>query len=182
MKKVLIIMLFCFTNVFSQNNKVDSLDVSFKAKLFTVSEYGVSNKNQILKDIDSQKVTFLRTEYKNFLFMKIDFSQPYRFYNNSTRTLKKDCSYYIAFNIKDLKYYKLGGFDDLDIDSFFKDLDFREGAYFLSLTGEDVEEINIYCLYEYYKMSKKKRLRKGYKCLTNCSQNIKTKVEGTKFN
>lgn len=179
MKKGIIFTFLCFwlSICFSQDKKIDTSAIGFKAKLFTVSEYGISNKNQILKDIEEQEITFLKTQYENFIFMKVDFAQPYRLPQDHTQTLKRDCSYYIAFNTIDSRYYRLGGFDNLDIDSFFKDLELRESTVFKDIAeGKEIEGIDVYCLHEYYKMNKKKRLKKGFKCLDNCSQKTETKI------
>jgi hypothetical protein len=179
MRKVIIFTILCFwlSNSFSQNIDVDTTAIGFKAKLFTVSEYGISDKNQILKDIENQKIKFLKTKYKSFIFMKIDFAQPYRLPTGSTQTLKRDCSYYIAFNVSNSIFYRLGGFDAIDIDSFFEALEVTEIGIFKDISeGEEVEGIDIYCLHDYYKMSKKKRLKKGFCCLDNCSKKTETKI------
>lgn len=65
--------LFCFLLYFSQlysqeNVVIDSTAVIFKAKLFTVSEYGIASRENILRDIENQKVIFLKTKYKTFFF------------------------------------------------------------------------------------------------------------------
>lgn len=179
MKKLilLIIALICFANLFSQNKSIDSTAIGFKAKLFTVSEFGISDSNEILKDIENQKIKFLKTQYLNFIFMKVEFEQPYRMPDNRTQTLSRECNYYIAFNIVDSRYYKLGGFNTLEVDAFFEDLEMREGTYFKDISGgNEIEEIDIYCLYEYYKMNQKKRFRKGFKCLNNCKDLTQTKI------
>lgn len=177
MKRLIIFTLLCFwlSNTFGQN--IDTTAISFKAKLLTVSEYGISNKSQILKDIENQKIKFLKTQYENFIFMKVDFAQPYRLPENHTQTLKRDCSYYIAFNVLNSIFYKLGGFDTIDIDSFFKDLEAVENVIFKDIAeGNEIEGIDIYCLHEYYKMNKKKRLKKGFRCLDSCSKKTETKI------
>lgn len=171
-----ILSFWLFTG-FSQNQDIDTTAIAFKAKLLTVSEYGIADKNQVLKDVESQKITFLKTKYENFIFMRVDFAQPYRLPEGRSQTLNRDCSYYIAYNLTDCRYYKLGGFDSLDIDVFFKELKLREGTVFKDIEeGKEIEGIDVYCLHEYYLMSKKKRLKKGFTCLDNCSKKTETTI------
>jgi hypothetical protein len=167
-------ILFAFTVSAQKNQSVDSLSVLFKAKLFTVSEYGVSNKEQILKDIENQKGRFLKTKYKNFMFIKIDFDQMYRS-GRYVISFNRPCSYYIAFNVVDSRYYRLGGFDNIDIDSFMKDLKRRETTVF-DFDGNEIEDMDIYCLDNYYSLSRKKRLKKGFNCFANCVSRTETEV------
>ena len=172
MKKILILFVFhlIYFNNYCQDISIDTTSLSFKAKLFTVSEFGLSSKEQILKDIESQKITFLKSKYKKFIFMRIDFSQPYRFLNGSETTLIRECSYYVAYNISNSIFFKLGGFNSLDIDSFIRHLEGME--YVIPDVNEnpEIEEIDIFCLYNYHEMSQKKRLRKGFSCLSNCAK------------
>ncbi len=176
MRKAFIISLILLTqNIFSQS--IDSTAIGFKAKLFTVSEYGSSNRETILEDIEKQEIKFLETKYENFIFMKISFSQPYRKNEEEYIVLYRNCEYYLAFNKINYKFYKLGGFDFIDIDSFFKDLITFEGNIFRDVIEyNEIEEIRIHCLYEYYKMSPKRRFKKGYSCLTNCSSITETTI------
>ena len=178
MRNIIILIILCFHTPYGFSQDKDSVSIAFKAKLFTVSEYGIADKNQIIKDIESQGVTFLKTKYDNFVFMKIDFSQPYRLPNNHTQTLYRDCSYYIAFNVSNSMFYRLGGFDKIDIDSFFEDLKASEGIIFkdFGATSNEIEDIDIHCLYNYYSMKKKKRRKKGFNCLVNCSKKTETTI------
>lgn len=173
-KLIIICLIFCslITIANSQNlKKQDSIKIAFKAKLLTTSEYGISYKEKILEDIQKQKIVFLNTVYENFIFMKITFSQPYRTSRNTTRTLIRDCNYYIAFSKLDDRFYRLGGFDYVDINDFFKDLIMRENLIFKQAPNNNlVENMNIDCLYNYYEMSENKKRRKGFKCFENCKK------------
>ena len=175
---ILVLISLYSINTFSQEQKIDSASIAFKAKLFTVSEFGSSTKEQILSDISNQDLTFLDTMYKNFLFMKISFSQPYRLPNNHTQTLYRYCDYYLAFSVKNSRYYKLGGFDSIDIDAFFKDLKLREGFVFKDFAegGREISGIDIYCLHDYYKIKKCKRIKKSYTCFENCKDITETTI------
>ena len=48
------------------------------------------------------------------------------------------------------------------------DLKLRESLIIKGINKNEVEGINIYCLYQYYNLSTKKRFKKGYKCFTDC--------------
>lgn len=107
--------------------------------------------------------------------MKIKFSQPYRTSDNSELTLDRNCFFYIAFNIIKMKFYRLGGFDSVNIDDFIKDLESQEGVNVIDwVNGNEIEEIDMDCLYEYFYLSKKKRLKQKFTCFESCSENTRT--------
>lgn len=149
-------------------SKQDSINILFKSKLLTTSEYGITGKLEILKDIDTQKATFLNTFYKNFVFIKIDFSQKYFRLNQDTSTLIRPCSYYLAFSVKDSRFFKLGGFNSTDIEGFFKYLEWREDKIFNGISGNEVEGVDIYCLQEFSELSVKKKCKNKSLCFENC--------------
>ena len=163
-------------------SKIDSATVAFKAKLFTVSKYGISPKDSVLSFIENQKLIFLKTSYKNFIFMKIEFSQPYKLSNGSETILLGKCNYYLAYNISASKYYRLGGFDNVDIDDFFNALNAKVSSIYVddkrmtNVEYEYIEEIDIFCLARYYKLSKKQRLKTKY-CLGNCNDEISDHID-----
>jgi hypothetical protein len=66
-------------------------------------------------------------------------------------------------------FYRLGGFDTIDIDQFIKDFEGVE----LSFSVDDplYESINMGCLYDYYNMSDRKRRKYKFTCLENCVEN-----------
>ncbi len=169
------LLIYCSQSFCQKMETIDSTSVIFKANLFTTSEYGIASKENILKDIESQKVIFLKTKYKSFSFLKIEFSQPYRTSDISSLTLNRSCSYYLAFNIIKKRFYKLGGFDNLDIDDFINDLELQEGTNTIDWVNRDeIAEINIDRLYDYFKLNKKQRLKRKFSCFECCSQNTKT--------
>lgn len=177
MNKVLLLLLvFSLTINAQELRKQDSINILFKAKLLTTNEYGISHsKESILQDIEQQNATFLKTIYKNFVFIKVDFSQKYKFLHGGTLIRFGSCSYYFAFSIETSRFYKLGGFDIVDIDEFLKELNTVENTgIFNGLEGGEIEEIDIDCLYNYSKLSLRKRSKKGYSCLGNCKETITT--------
>ena len=173
---ILLWLLLHCSQLFCQKvEAIDSTSIIFKANLFTISEYGIASKENILKDIENQKVNFLNTKYKSFSFLKIEFSQPYRTSDTSSLTLDRSCSYYLAFNITKKRFYKLGGFDNIDIDDFINDLELQEGINIIDWANRnEIAEINIDCLYDYFMLNKKQRLKRKFTCFECCSQNTKT--------
>ena len=172
----IISLLFICLQFYGQT-KIDSAAISFKAKLFTVSEYGLASKERILQDIEEQDLKFLPTKLKNFVFMKVSFSQPYRFNENGERSLFRNCSYYLAFNLTSLQFYRLGGFDNLDIDDFFDDCSFHgEILFSLEDDGDNVSGLNLLCMIKFLEMSKKERFRKGFRCSCNCRESLFTTI------
>lgn len=169
------IAFITFTSLQAQDiDEQDSLKIIFKAKLLTVSEYGIAGKKTILEDIERQNARYLKTIYENFLFIRIDFNQPYRQLDHNIYTLNRDCSYYIAFNKKDAKYYRLGGFEIVDSKDFFEDLELREGIIFNDIPGNEVEEIDMHCLYDYNELSEKKKRSKNFDCFISCKEITET--------
>ena len=173
MRKILTALLAVISFSMSAQGKkivIDSSAIAFKAKMLTMSEYGIASKEDVIKYAENQKLTFLKTLYSNFLFMKVEFDQPYTSSDKSRSTLLRHCNYYLAYNTVSCRYYKLGGFDSVDIDIFFKDLGDKEVGYFKTLDGEHIEEIDIFCLYDYYQLSIKKRKKEGFHCFPVCSE------------
>lgn len=173
MRKKLLIILICFIcNSYCHGQQiVDSSSVAFKAQLFTVSEFGIAKKDSIIKYISSQKTTFLKTLYKDFMFIKVDFSQPYTQSDGSKLTLFRNCSYYMGYNKRNSTFYRLGGFDVVDVDIFFNDLKLSDGIMFYTFDDGEIEGMSVQCLYSYYQLSKKKRIKRGFHCFDKCSEN-----------
>jgi len=185
-KKIILIPYFLFSVILSAQNEkaIDSATIAFKAKLLTINRQGISDVEGMLNQINQKKVKFLNTKYEDFIFLKIDFTDTfyegkiYLNHNDSVgRTLFGSCFYYLAFNKKNAKFYRLGGFDIVDIDDFIRDLEEQEVIIFKDLEGgNEIEGMDINCLYNYYQMKPKKRLRKGYSCFSKCSKEIVTKI------
>ena len=169
------LLSFGFVNGQEENNddykSVDSTAVLFKAKLLTISKYGIANREKIINYVDSQNAIFLNDPFDSFMFIKVDFGQPYTLSDGSIVLALGDCSYYIAYSIFDNRFYRLGGFEFNDIDEFIKDLIISE-AYFGSQEDMD-EEINLACMYENYMKNKVKNKKKPYTCFDNCSELIR---------
>jgi len=158
----------------AQTEKViDSASIIFKAKLLTLDKEGISDVAGILNSVNKNKANFLKTKYDSFIFISVNDKEPYRGWYDSN----SGCKYYLAFNKKSAKFYRLGGFDVVDIDDFIKDLEEQEVIIFRDLGGgNEIEGIDIYCLYNYYEMKPRKRFKKGFKCFSKCSEEIVTKI------
>ena len=150
---------------------MDTASVIFKAKLLTLSEYGLTDKKQLIEDIEGQNAKILKSVYDGFIFVKVDFNQPFRAGEGVTKMMIRNCSYYLAFNTYNYEFYKLGGSNEIDIDRFMPVLLINEAPIFRDFeNGNEIEGIDIFCLHEYYELKKKKRLKKGYHCLENCAE------------
>lgn len=161
------IIFVCFSTVASAQ-LIDSASIAFKAKLFTTSRYGIENKFLILEDIENQELKFLNSSIPNIVLMRIKFNQKYYMGESREMTLIGNCFYYIAFNLKNKKFYRLGGFDSNDLQEFFGECDIIENLNWIS----NEEEIDFLCLLTYSKLPKKKKAKKGFECFKSCNSEI----------
>ncbi|WP_250433666.1 hypothetical protein [Hanstruepera flava] len=187
MKKYLWIFLILMSfSTKGQNilSKKDSVKILFKAKLLTTSEYGIGlDIKQIINDVENQNALFLKTLYSSFLFIEVEFNQPYRIINGDIVTFSRECSYYLAFNIINSRFYRIGGFDTIDIDTFINDLNYQEDGIFKDVINKnEIEGIDVRCLYRYFTLSTKKRNKKGFECFDNCRNITTTNVGGHEIN
>ncbi len=154
----------------------DTADIAFKAKLLTLNRHGVLDEDRLLEDIKKQKLEFIEyNDSSNWVFMKITFDQKYGdHYDNSYVIWLGGCYFYIAYRKEKSKFYRLGGFDALDLDDFISDIH-NDIEYIDFLYNEELnKEIPIDCIESYVKKSKKKRLKHGYKCFQKCSDTLTT--------
>lgn len=154
----------------------DTADISFKAKLLTIDRHGILNEAKLLEDIKKQKLEFIEYNDSNdWVFMKIKFDQKYgKHYDNSYVIWLGSCYFYIAYRKEESKFYRLGGFDALDIDDFINDFH-NDTEYLDFLFNKELKkEIPIHCMESYVRQSGKKRLKKGYNCFQQCSDVLST--------
>ncbi|HRJ31910.1 MAG TPA: hypothetical protein PLV21_00065 [Cyclobacteriaceae bacterium] len=126
--------------------QVDTSRVVYKAKLLTISRFGITDSISTLNTIQSQSSHLLKSNSSEFIFIKIKFDQPYDILlkqDSSNRGFSwfGHCYYYLAFSSSKGKYYRLGGFDVSDTKDFLKDVKEIEVLQLLK-----VEEINIKAL------------------------------------
>ena len=171
-----LVVIFILTFILAQDcfgQSVDSLALKFKAQLLTTSRYGLANSDSLLSDITDQRVTFLSSPSSNTILLKVVFDQKYFTGDVEDQILwLGDCSYYLAFNIKRNTFYRLGGFDELDIDEFFDDFETVDHNL-VNIEYAKTSEIDFYCLKEYAETSSKKRLNKSL-CIPCCSEKLET--------
>lgn len=173
MMKYFITILFSLTIYLEANSQsLDTMSISFKAKLLTTSRFGLADRAAIMEDVVSQKVVFLKSPVSKIALVKVKFDQSY--FKGSERELTLllgECFYYLAYNTSNNKFYRLGGFDSLDIEEFFGDLvtDYEKILDIEYLAGS---EVDFFCLLEYSKMSAVKRARKGFNCFGSCKKEI----------
>ena len=121
--RLTIALLFLINLSFGQLKKNDSVNIAFKAKLLTTSFSGLADSDVILQDILNQEIDFIPNPAKNIILLKIRFNQKY--FDNINKTSIEwfgVYDYYLAYNVYTSRFYRLGGFDYIDIDSFFYDL------------------------------------------------------------
>mgnify|MGYP006921593043 CR=1 FL=1 len=170
--KIAVIINLLFASL-SYSQTVDSSAVMLKAKLLTTSRYGLCLNDSIISDIANQKGNFLKSNSSNILLLGIQFGQKYCLGGQDMQILWiGDCTYYLAFNIKKNKFYRLGGFDKLDTEDFFGDLTLQDETLF-DIDYIESGEIDFNCLKEYSKLSAKKKLSRP-PCLPKCSEKLST--------
>lgn len=167
---------YCITGM-AQQVKVDSANIAFKAKLMTMYRQGITDSTKLIKTIQSQKIEFTKNTSENIVLMKIYFDQIVYSKDNTTHSWFGNCNYYLAYNLKKEKFYRIGGFDSNDVVEFIDDIQeysfSTEDELFL-FNLETFGDFDMSCLMSYYYMSEKKRKRKGYKCFDRCSEVIFT--------
>ena len=99
--------------------------------------------------------------------MKIKFGQKYFRGNRDFTELMGVCYYYLAYDDDNQTFYRLGGFEKLDLKDFFKNFEVLKAT----LTIEE-SEVDLFCLYEYSDLSEKKKLRKPFDCFKSCEDEI----------
>jgi hypothetical protein len=171
MKNVLLVSLFLIPTAL-EAQLASSDDIVFKAKLLTVFRLGIASPETILRDLNNQELTFLNSDTSKVILMKIKFGQHNFHGDNNSSTVLGQCFFYVAYNSRMLKFYRLGGFDSSDAADFFADLTSHE---FIMLTSDETitRSIDLICLSEYAKNSKTRKRAKR-QCVTNCSSSLST--------
>lgn len=153
---------YCITGM-AQQVKVDSANIAFKAKLMTMYRQGITDSTKLIKTIQSQKIEFTKNTSENIVLMKIYFDQIVYSKDNTTHSWFGNCNYYLAYNLKKEKFYRIGGFDSNDVVEFIDDIQeysfSTEDELFL-FNLETFGDFDMSCLMSYYYMSEKKKKKK----------------------
>lgn len=171
-----IFITFLLLSTFVLSQEKDTADIVFKAKLLTVDRHGILENSKLIEDIEKQKLDFIEfNDSSNWFFMKIEFNQKYGKYMDGHSILwLGNCHFYLAFKKEKSKFYRLGGFDALDIKDFIKDLH-DDIEYLDILFNEKLNmEIPIDCIESYVEMPEKKKIKNGYQCFDKCSEKLST--------
>ncbi len=176
MKKYIPIIFLALFFQLGHSQKKDTADIAFKAKLLTIDRHGVLDQDKLLEDILKQKLEIIEhSDSSNWIFMKIKFDQKYGdYYDNSYVAWLGECYFYIAYRKEKSKFYRLGGFDSLDLDDFVNDIQ-NDIEYFKILSnGKLNNEVPINCIESYVELPERKRLKKEYNCFQKCSDILTT--------
>jgi hypothetical protein len=160
---------FCILiNTKISSQPIDTLSICFKAKILTTTRNGYFDSLSLIKELSNQKLSIIDIPIDNVIFIKIKHEQRYNMLDNSNLVLIGTCYYYLAFNLNNSKYYRLGGFDYLDLDDFFKEINILN----INLLGGNNYEIDLLCLFEFSNYSNRKKKKKKFRCFENCSEEI----------
>lgn len=176
MIKYISIIFLALVFQWGHSQEKDTADVAFKAKLLTLDRHGILAEDKLLNDIKKQKLEFVEyNDSSNWIFIKIKFDQKYGGYIDNYSVLwLGDCYFYLAFRKEKSKFYRLGGFDVLDVEDFVKDIQ-NDIEYLDVLSNKKLNsEIPIDCIESYVEIPERKKLKKGYKCFKKCSDTLTT--------
>ncbi len=158
------------------DSSIDTSKIVFKAKLLTLNTIGVTTPDSLLANLERQEVTILESKgFEDIIFMKLEFcnkyyKNPYNENNYTTYFFQGFCHYYLAFDLANFKYYKLGGFNVNEVDQFIEEV--YQNRYVNPLDIY-IEEIDFWCLLDY---TKKRKMKKKQPCFPVCSEKIKTTI------
>lgn len=169
-----LLLLGLFHTGFSQT--IDTASIAFKAKLMTLDRKGYFAKEKQIKEIENQKLDFI--DYKssdNWIFMRIKYDQNYGNYDGDGYILRLgNCDFYLAFRKEGSVFYRLGGFDKLDLEDFINDLKEDVIEYYDVIDNKKIaDEIPFECIENYLKKKKRKK-NLEYSCFDECSKVMKT--------
>ncbi len=161
---ILFLVIVMTTNTAFSQSLLDTTDLIFKAKLLTLNREGIGKRDSVLSSLAKQKSNFLLSPTQNLYFIQITFDQSS---SNGAEWLGH-CNYYLAFNLSKNKYYRLGGFDSLDIGDFFEDLEGDDFKIF-DFAYQEKSSIDFYCLSTFNDWSGRKKRKRKFTCFDKCS-------------
>ncbi len=154
----------------AQSPMIDSSAISFKAKLLTTSLFGIADEATVLSEIENQNAVFLKSSAKGMVFIRVDFNQRYFKGDTSSHSVwLGKCRFYLSYNLQRHRYYRLGGFKELDLKDFFEDLSGADHQIFLESIDEG--QLDFLCLNSFL-MTKKRRRKEP--CVPTCIEELRT--------
>jgi hypothetical protein len=167
-----LIIVFICCNSCSKKLTVENpnYNIEQKAKLLTVSEFGVADPKIILEEVFNQKLRYIDFGYKNFLFMEIVLSQNYwkdSKWNGIANNLY--CKRIIVYNKITKRYYNLKRGSSLDVSNLVEDIETYELRPLIFISKGKVESaIDLFCVFEF---AENKSLN-FFDCITGCDDNV----------
>lgn len=162
-KYILLFMIVISCNLYAQSSnieRVDTLSIVFKAKLFTISQHEYESKQNLINFIDDLPYDIYGTN--EFIFLKI----RGRYFCQDNKDLFTvtwcDCDYYICYSLKKKGYYLLGGFKTDDINEFTKEF---YGSLFMANWKYKIEDKTLNTFIDYLN---RRKIKKAKQCFNKC--------------
>jgi hypothetical protein len=169
---------------------VDSVQIMNKAKLLTISKYGVENYESIIEKILSQEAYLYNTDLPDYLIINIKSNQnnPIKIKGvngeinkycgeNLNDSLDISCNYVIVFSNISYRFFKIKGFDICELEALERELD--ESIYLINQVFSNkllaITSIDLDCMYSTYGEEKKhkKKLLDCYKKCDSCLEEVR---------
>lgn len=170
MKKIVFILLVIIS--YSCDKKVfeNSLsNIEKKAKLLTISEFGIANPELILEETINQELKYIDFGYENFLFMEVILTQNHWLDSNS-QIISKNlyCKRIIVFNKITKRFYPLRNGSSLHVKELIDDINLfeKEPLKFIDKQRTNNSSIDLFCVFEYVKNGSHAQ----FNCIENCYQ------------
>lgn len=170
-KNLLFFLVIYFVSNLASGQVTANEDVGFKAKLLTLSRFGLLDSKMLLDELENQKVDFIH-DTSEILILKVYSSKKFFLGTNQHYVdWIGDCNFFLAYNRRNYTFYRLGGFQTLDLRSFFEDMNSSDLISILESQTVNLH-LDIPCL---LKCSKKSKSNTGYECKCNviCSDELK---------
>jgi hypothetical protein len=147
--KISFIIVILLANVYAQAQEYSSFEdkLIFKAKILTLSSYGVGDSANIIQALCNQKAIIKEIDSDFSIYLiKVNHNQPWyvtditsgksyeRLYENG------DCSYVLIYYDATKRFYRLNGFPQNDFVTLYNDLDDRSLSLYLVFNEEPYKE------------------------------------------
>jgi len=167
----LIILLFTICSCSKKlNQEKQQLNIEQKAKLLTVSEYGITNSEIILEEVLNQDLKYIDFGYENFLFMEITLNQSH-WYGYGKQGIAENlyCERLVVYNKKNHRFYRIFRDNYNDVHELVNDIYSYElqPLSFISNRNDD-SIIDLFCVFDFVK----DKGSSNFDCISNCGGNI----------